>query len=519
MKDKTARINEILVSLYRSAMKAEEEAIGRATGNNLTIGEIHTLSEIGVGKAKTMTQVAAGVKISVGALTTAMDKLVKKGYARRFRVPEDRRMVKVELTEEGLAAVREHDRFHEKMVEAVFSHMDEQQQGGLLHIMEELDAFFRLNLLRPVRKPNELGLNPIKLGELEIPVPVFQGDMGAAFSTPRLAAAVAANGGVGILTAMQPGALEEGYLEDPESANIRALQGNIRMAREMMGGPAGSGGRGALAASVPYALTGYAKLVRAAIEAGADIIVSGAGLPIALPGIAKGARVKLVPVVASARAVGVLRRNWAKKYNRAPDAIIFEGAGKSGHIGYKEEELESAAGQFYQTIIEIRRELEDLPNCPLIVADGRVDGRRLADMLRYGADGIQLEEEFVAAEECGAPAAVKQIYTDRAGRDSVIVKSPLGMPARIVRNKLAEDILSGGRPAARCVSCLDTCPKTGISFCLAEAVAATAAGDAENGVLFAAGTAGGAGGPNVSEIFRELNAWAQAAQKSGAAVE
>ncbi|MDR1136292.1 MAG: nitronate monooxygenase [Clostridiales Family XIII bacterium] len=524
MKNNTVRLNEILARLYRNVLKIEEEAICLATNNNLTINEIHTLTEIGLGKAKTMTQVAAEVKISVGALTTAMNKLVKKGYVRRFRVSEDRRMVKVELTEAGAAAVEEHERFHERMLEDIFTGKSEEEQQCLLRLMDELDEYFKMCLLRPVRKPEELGLSPIMLGELEIPFPVFQGDMGVAFSTPTLAAAIAANGGVGILTAVQPGIFEGDYGENPEAANIRALKDNIMRTRDMMGGAAGAGGRGAVAVSIPCALTSYAKLVRTAIEAGADIIVSGAGLPTALPGIVKDARVKLAPVVSSARAVGVLRRNWAKKYNRAPDAIIFEGANKSGHLGYKEEQLGSAAEHFYQTIIEIRRELEDLPNCPLIVADGLADKARLLNALRYGADGIQLEEEFIAAEECDAPESVKRIYTEGGGFKSVIVKSPLGMPVRIIRNKLAEAVISGGLPAMHCVSCLDTCAKTDIPFCLAEALASTALGDAENGVLFAAGNrsvnsvnfaaeAPPADGvqnrrrPRVEDIFRLLRDW------------
>jgi NAD(P)H-dependent flavin oxidoreductase YrpB (nitropropane dioxygenase family)/DNA-binding Lrp family transcriptional regulator len=468
-----------------------------------------------------MTQVAAGLRISVGALTAAMNKLEKKGYVRRFRVAEDRRIVKVELTEAGAEAARAHDMFHERMAESAFARLDGGQQGMILQMMEKMDDFFRMSLLRPVRAGGDLRLRPICIGGLPIPVPIFQGDMCAAFSSPALAAAVALNGGVGTLTAVQPGVFECDYGADPAAANLRAFRRGIAEARRMMGEGAGAcgggpaGPLGALAVSVPCAAAGYRDFVAAAVEAGAQIIISGAGVPTALPGIVKDAGVRLVPVVSSARAVAVLRRNWAKKYNRAPDAVIFEGPGKCGHLGCKEEHIDMAGEDFYRTLTEIKREIEDIPNCPLIVGNGRMGAGDVKKALAFGADGVQLEEEFAASLECGAAGAVKEPYLGGGQWETVIVASPLGMPARVFRNRLAEMALGGGAPAKRCISCLDSCPKGNVPFCLAEAVAAAARGDADNGVLFAAGgraeSLPDGGGEarrgaalGVREIFRQL---------------
>jgi NAD(P)H-dependent flavin oxidoreductase YrpB (nitropropane dioxygenase family)/DNA-binding MarR family transcriptional regulator len=516
MANKTTRLNKILVRLFHNALKMEEGAL-RGEGG-LSMSEIHTLAEIGAGKPKTMTQVAAGLRISVGALTAAMNKLEGKGYVRRFRVAEDRRIVKVELTEAGAEAAREHDTFHEKLAESAFAQLDGGQQEMLLQMMEKMDGFFRMNLLRPRRAGGDLRLRPIHIGGLPIPVPIFQGDMCAAFSSPALAAAVALNGGVGTLTAVQPGVFEDDYASNPAGANLRAFRRGIIEARRMMDAEAAFGGScaaGALAVSVPCAAAGYGDFVAAAAEAGAQIIISGAGVPTALPGIAKDAGVKLVPVVSSARAVAVLRRNWAKKYNRAPDAVIFEGPGKCGHLGFKEEHIDMAGEDFYRTLTEIKREIEDLPNCPLIVGNGRMGPGDVSAAIAFGADGVQLEEEFAASAECEAAEGVKAPYLGGWEGETVIVGSPLGMPVRIFRNRLAEMILGGGAPVRRCISCLDSCPKENVPFCLAEAVEAAARGDADNGALFAAG--GRAEGPpddggkaraeralSVREIFRRL---------------
>ncbi|MDR3296106.1 MAG: nitronate monooxygenase [Clostridiales Family XIII bacterium] len=487
---KTAdRANEILTRLLRTVLKTEEEALRHSPQTRgLTPGEIHALTAIGTGRAKTMTQVAAGLKISVGALTTTMNKLVKKGFVRRFRVAEDRRIVKAELTETGLAAVCAHAAFREKTAAGAFAALTGDQQETFVRFLENIEEYYAMQAVRPVRTGPDLALLPVRIGDLEIAAPIFQGDLGPAFSTPGLAAAVAAQGGVGVLSSTQPGFSEPDYERDPEGANRRALKRNIRAAlrrrREFCTGGEPPAGSGAIAVNILCASAGYEDLVRTAVKAGAQIIISGAGVPGSLPGIVGDAGVKLVPIVSSARAVAVLRKRWAKKYNRAPDAVIFEGPGKSGHLGFKEEHLEAAADRFYQNILEIRRELADLPNCPLIVGNGRLNREDVKKLLAYGADGVQIEEQFAAAEECDAPAGVRAVYRAGGARESLLVKSPLGMPVRILRNRLAARILEGSAWSGRCIGCLDSCPKKDISFCLAETLAQTARGDAENGILF-----------------------------------
>jgi NAD(P)H-dependent flavin oxidoreductase YrpB (nitropropane dioxygenase family) len=359
-----------------------------------------------------MTQVAAELRISVGALTTAMNKLVKKGYVNRFRVPEDRRIVKVELTQGGAAAAAEHTHFHEKMIRSILDPMTEEQCCLLAHSMESIDEFVKMQAVCPLHENRDLSLRPIRIGDMEIPAPIFQGDLGVAFSSPRLAAAVAACGGVGVLSAEQAGFAEADYAQNPAAANIRALQRNIRDAAARIGGAAR---KGAVAANIVCASTQYENLVRAAAAAGVRMITSGAGIPTALPGLVKDADVKLVPIVSSARAVAVLRKSWAKKYNRAPDAVILAGPRVSGHLGFREEQLDDAENRWYHTIVEVRKELADLPNCPLIVSNGTMRRADLKKVLACGADGIQIEEAFLGAAESDAPAAGRGGYAD-AGR-------------------------------------------------------------------------------------------------------
>jgi NAD(P)H-dependent flavin oxidoreductase YrpB (nitropropane dioxygenase family)/DNA-binding MarR family transcriptional regulator len=514
MKRQIDRLNAVLARLFQTIPPILEDAARRASAGRISGSEMHVLTEIGLGKAKTMTQVAVGLRISVGALTTAIDKLVKKGYVRRFGVPEDRRIVKLELTAEGAALARVHAALREEMVETAFGALSEEQRSLLLLSLENVEEYFRMQAVRPIREEREPPLAPICIGDIEIPAPLFQGDMGAAFSSPYLAAAIAARGGVGVLTSAQPGFAEPDYESDPRAANLRALKRDILRARERLdelgdpGDPDGSGagkGLGAIAVNILYAAPDCAQTVRAAVEAGARILIAGMGIPTSLPGMTGDACVKLVPVVSSARAIALLRRSWAKKYNRAPDAVIFEGPSKCGLLGFKEEQLDGAAAGFYRSVVEIKHELADLPNCPLIVANGAM---RRADVKRafaYGADGVQLDEAFALTRECAAPQSVLTLYARGGRREARILKSPLGMPVRMLRNILADRIARGNIDPARCVDCLDLCPKKDIPFCLAEALNATARGDAENGILFCAEPDSRAASyETVADVFREL---------------
>ncbi|MDR2295878.1 MAG: nitronate monooxygenase [Clostridiales Family XIII bacterium] len=500
MKNQVDKLNKILTRLFQTIPPVLEDAARRASAGRISGSEMHVLAEIGVGRAKTMTQVAAGLRISVGALTTAIDKLVKKGCVHRFRVPEDRRIVKLSLTEEGAALARAHAAFGEAMTETAFASLTEEQRSLLLLSLENVEEYFRMQAVRPIRAEREPPLRPIRIGDLEIPAPIVQGDMGAAFSSPRLAAAIALCGGVGLITSAQPGCTEPDYARDPRAANLRAFGRDVSDACARL---RAGGGAGAIAVNVLYAAPDCARAVRAAIEAGVDIIVAGMGIPISLPAMAGDSGVKLVPMISSARAVRLLRKSWAKKYNRAPDAVIFEGPSKCGILGFKEERLDSAAAGFYRNVVEIKHELADLPNCPLIVANGAMNRAEVKRAVAYGADGIQLDEPFALTPDCAVPPSVRAVYAEAKRREALILGSPLGMPVRMLRNALTDRVARGNADPAHCIGCIDLCPKKDIPFCLAEALGATARGDAENGILFCAEN-GGRAAPyaTVADIFK-----------------
>ncbi|MDR0357739.1 MAG: MarR family transcriptional regulator [Clostridiales Family XIII bacterium] len=142
MKKEEKTIDSILTRLFITTLKIEERSIAARFNNDLSISELHVIREIGIDDTKTMTQVANGLKISVGALTTAMNKLEQKGYVTRTRDIGDRRIVNLCLTERGRDAFDIHEAFHKEMVDAAISGLTPKEKGIILKALSQLDDFF-----------------------------------------------------------------------------------------------------------------------------------------------------------------------------------------------------------------------------------------------------------------------------------------------------------------------------------------------------------------------------------------
>ena len=135
-------INELLVTLFNDILEIEEKALKQGELNDLSVTEIHTIEAIGMYKARTMTEVANDLGITVGTLTTAITKLVKKGYVERTRGEEDRRAVMIALTRKGKLAHRIHDKFHQEMINETISGLSEEEEEVLVKSLDKINKFF-----------------------------------------------------------------------------------------------------------------------------------------------------------------------------------------------------------------------------------------------------------------------------------------------------------------------------------------------------------------------------------------
>ncbi|NLI92300.1 MAG: MarR family transcriptional regulator [Peptococcaceae bacterium] len=141
-----SELSELLVRTFNDILAVEEYEIKKGPLNNLTISEIHTIEAIGMYRPRTMSQVAADLGITVGALTSTINHLVQKGYVHRERDMADRRIVNIRLTKEGKIAFRIHEKFHLDMVRQVLKGLTE-KENILIESLRKLNTFLNTKYL------------------------------------------------------------------------------------------------------------------------------------------------------------------------------------------------------------------------------------------------------------------------------------------------------------------------------------------------------------------------------------
>jgi NAD(P)H-dependent flavin oxidoreductase YrpB (nitropropane dioxygenase family) len=267
-------------------------------------------------------------------------------------------------------------------------------------------------------------------------------------------------------------------------ANIRALRKEIRKARELT--------NGILGVNIMVALSNYADMVRTAIEEEIDIIFAGAGLPLNLPQFLKGTKkTKLVPIVSSGKAAGLISKRWLKKYDYLPDAIVVEGPMAGGHLGFKPEQISDPGYSLEKLIPEVINEIslfEETHNksIPIIAAGGIYTGEDMYKFSQLGVSGMQMATRFVTTYECDASIKFKQAYINSGKEDIVIIKSPVGMPGRAIRNNFTDDINKGKKKPFKCpYHCIKTCDYKNSPYCIILALINAQKGNLKHGFAFA----------------------------------
>lgn len=323
----------------------------------------------------------------------------------------------------------------------------------------------------------------LKIGNLTARLPIIQGGMGVGISLSSLAGAVSAQGGIGVISTAQIGFTEPEFDRNPLETNLRMIGEHIKWARKLA--PSGI-----LGVNIMVATQNYARYVKEAIKSGIDLVISGAGLPTELPEIARGSKAKLVPIVSSLKAASVILKLWDRKNNVAPDAIIIEGPKAGGHLGFSTEQLEHIDDDAYdeeiKNIITLTRNYGTKygKDIPVIVAGGIRNKQDMEHYFSLGADGIQVATKFVTTKECDADIRYKQAYIDCKKEDIVIVKSPVGMPGRAIKNAFMDKVLLGRLPIKRCHHCIKTCNPAETPYCITDALANAAKGNIDEALLF-----------------------------------
>ena len=325
----------------------------------------------------------------------------------------------------------------------------------------------------------------MKLGNRELALPLIQGGMGVGVSMGGLAGAVAAEGAMGTLSTADAGWNEPDFASHPQQANLRALRREVQRAKRL------AAGAGLVAVNAMVATRQYADSVCTALEAGADAIVSGAGLPLELPALAEGFEALLAPIVSGPRAAQLICRTWAKRYGRVPDFVVLEGCQAGGHLGFEEADLLSGRctplSRLIPEVLAALRPFEEKFGraIPLFCAGGVATGAEMARCTRLGAAGAQLATRFIATEECDAGQGYKDVLLAARPEDLRIIHSPVGMPGRAVNSPLVQRLAAGMRqPPAHCSGCIKSCRPAETPFCITHALIEAVKGNWEEGLFF-----------------------------------
>ena len=283
-------------------------------------------------------------------------------------------------------------------------------------------------------------LPELKIGEKIAKIPIIQGGMAIRLSTAKLAAAVASQGGIGLIAASG--------LSDAE------LRYEIRLARSLT--------KGVIGINIMVAAREFARVVKTAISEGIDLVVAGAGFSRDMFGLGKESGTPIVPIVSSVKLAKISQRLGAS-------AIVVEGKEAGGHLGTD------------TSVRELIPDIRKAVDIPVIAAGGVLTGQDIVDLIQMGANGVQMGSRFAASEESNAAPALKEFYLKAQPEDVVLIHSPVGLPGRAVRNPFAERILKGNVPPKQCDNCLKECAH---NFCIIRALIRAEQGDVETGLVF-----------------------------------
>lgn len=373
-------------------------------------------------------------------------------------------------------------------------------------------------------------MKPLVIGDLTVDKPIIQGGMGVGISLHRLAGAVAKAGGMGIISSAQIGFQEPDFTTNFVEANVRAIHREMKLAREIAP-------EGVIGFNIMVATKHYDVWVKEAIKAGTDCIISGAGLPVSLPEYASQAykemeeagipvstrRVKLAPIVSSAKSASVICRMWDRKYHMAPDFVVAEGPLAGGHLGFSLEQLkeygadtdnvpatyrQDAYDQEVREIIQVVKKYEEKyeKHIPVVTAGGIYTHEDVLHQFALGAEGVQVATRFVTTWECDASQAYKDAYIQAKKEDIVITQSPVGMPGRAILNPFLQRVKGGDRPKIKsCFQCLEHCDIRTIPYCITMALVHAAKGETNDALLFCGSNAYRAEKmESVEEVIRDL---------------
>ena len=352
-------------------------------------------------------------------------------------------------------------------------------------------------------------MQKLVIGDLVAQYPIIQGGMGVGISGANLASAVANEGGIGVISSVGLGLFDLDQNSNYKDANAIKLREEIRKAKRKT--------NGLLGVNLMQVASDFDNLIQIAVEEKIDIVFISAGLPLKNPfnmpeSELKKIKIKFIPKISSERAARLIFEYWERKYSHIPDAIVIEGPLSGGHLGFKKENIDDpkfSLEKLLPKVIEIIKpfEIKFKKNIPVIAAGGIYTGYDIHKFIKLGASAVKMGTRFVTTEECDAADEFKQQYIHCAKDDIVIIDSPVGLPARVIKNKFIEEMQKGIKKPIVCPwKCLKTCDFRSVPYCIAKALMNAKQGNFVEGFAFAGTNAYKAEKIiSVKELFKTLS--------------
>lgn len=324
-------------------------------------------------------------------------------------------------------------------------------------------------------------MDKIQIRNKTLNIPLIQGGMGIGVSLGNLAGHVMKEGGLGVISAAQPGYLEHDFKSNTIEANIRALKKEIVKAREI------SGGNGLLGINLMVAAEHYDVYAKAISEMYIDVIISGAGLPLELPTLSVNPEILLAPIVSSSKAMVLLVKRWLSRANKFPDMIIIEGPLAGGHLGFSWDQLNNNSFPSLESILsDVLFALKENDwNIPVFMAGGIYTSDDIQRFISLGATGVQMATRFITTYECDADIKFKEAFINAKESDIRYVISPSGYPGRAIDNKLVTNLMNQEKVRVKhCYNCLKPCNPATTPYCITEALIQAVKGNIDEGLVF-----------------------------------
>lgn len=281
----------------------------------------------------------------------------------------------------------------------------------------------------------------LKIGNIVPKYSIIQGGMAIRISLAALASAVANEGGIGVIAGT--------------ALPVDELKREIKKAKSKTDG--------ILGVNIMFAAREFKKLLKGSIEAGIDLIISGAGFSRDIFPIGKKHDVPVVPIVSSLRLAKISEKLGAA-------AIVIEGGDAGGHLGTEEE------------AIPLIKKIKEKINIPVIGAGDIVTPEDVDNMFKLGVDGVQMGTRFLASDEANIADNFKELCVNAKKEDIVRIMSSVGLPANAIKTRFTELIKEDKAPKpVSCNKCLKKCTE---KFCIRDALLEGRKGDLKEGVFF-----------------------------------